>query len=61
MQVPLTTKTVADRQQTETGTREVSSDLAYRRLAMVNVVFVGRPGESWILIDAGVTGLHEAD
>ena len=61
MQVPLTTKTVADRQQTETGTREVSSDLAYRSLAMVNAVFVGTPGESWILIDAGVTGLYEAD
>jgi Metallo-beta-lactamase superfamily len=35
---------------------KVSSDLAYRRLAMVNVVFLGKPGESWILIDAGVTG-----
>jgi glyoxylase-like metal-dependent hydrolase (beta-lactamase superfamily II) len=56
MQIPLTPETVADVQQTDIGTREVSSDLAYRRLAMVNVVFCGRPGEQWVLVDAGVTG-----
>jgi hypothetical protein len=39
MQVPLNTQTVADRQQTEAGTREVSSDLASRRLGMVNALF----------------------
>ena len=41
------------------GTLEVAPDLAYRRLAIVNVVFVGRPGagdRQWVLIDAGVIG-----
>ncbi|WP_188262043.1 MBL fold metallo-hydrolase [Azospirillum tabaci] len=45
------------------GTREIASDLAYRRLAIVNVVFVGAPGAAdrpsdrqWVLIDAGVMG-----
>ena len=61
MQVPLTSETVADLQRTETGVREVSSDLAYRRLAMVNVALFGKPGESWVLIDAGVTRLYQDD
>jgi glyoxylase-like metal-dependent hydrolase (beta-lactamase superfamily II) len=41
------------------GTLEIASDLAYRRLAIVNVVFYGRPGagdREWVLIDAGVFG-----
>jgi glyoxylase-like metal-dependent hydrolase (beta-lactamase superfamily II) len=41
------------------GTREVLPDLAYRRLAIVNVMFYGRPGagdRNWVLIDAGVFG-----
>src|SRR5688572_10878562 len=39
------------------GTREVASDLAYKRLAIVNVVFYGFPSSSeWVLIDAGVHG-----
>ena len=56
MQVPLTSEAVADVQQAAAGIRKVLSDVAYRRLAMVNIVFIGQPGESWILIDAGVTG-----
>ena len=56
MPLPLTSETVADVRKTDSGIREISSDLAYRRLAMVNVVFSGTPGESWVLIDAGVTG-----
>ncbi len=38
---------------------EVCPDLAYQRLAIVNVVFFGRPGagnREWVLIDAGVMG-----
>jgi glyoxylase-like metal-dependent hydrolase (beta-lactamase superfamily II) len=38
----------------------IAPDLAYRRLALVNVVFLGRPGagdRQWTLIDAGVPGL----
>jgi glyoxylase-like metal-dependent hydrolase (beta-lactamase superfamily II) len=35
---------------------ELTPDLAYRRLAMVNVMFHGRPGGAWVLIDAGLPG-----
>ena len=38
---------------------EVLSDLAYRRLGIVNVVYFGEPSADdthWVLIDAGVTG-----
>jgi hypothetical protein len=41
------------------GTLEIASDLAYRRLAIVNVVFSGQPGardQDWALIDAGLFG-----
>jgi glyoxylase-like metal-dependent hydrolase (beta-lactamase superfamily II) len=41
------------------NTHEISPDLAYRRLGIVNVVFFGRAGASdrkWVLIDAGVMG-----
>jgi glyoxylase-like metal-dependent hydrolase (beta-lactamase superfamily II) len=39
------------------GTHELRPDLAYQRLAIVNVMFVGTPksGE-WVLIDAAVPG-----
>jgi len=43
----------------EDPAREVRLDLAYRRLAIVNVVFLGfaEPNEGpWVLVDAGVTG-----
>jgi glyoxylase-like metal-dependent hydrolase (beta-lactamase superfamily II) len=41
------------------GTLEVCSDVAYRRLGIVNIVFFGRPragDREWVLIDAGVMG-----
>lgn len=41
------------------GLREVAPDLAYQRLAIVNVVFWGAPGagdRGWVLIDAGLPG-----
>jgi glyoxylase-like metal-dependent hydrolase (beta-lactamase superfamily II) len=41
------------------GTRQIASDLAYKRLAMVNVVFVGPPvadDGAWVLIDAALPG-----
>src|SRR5215203_5877965 len=39
------------------GTREVLRDLAYKRLAIVNVAFYGlRGSRDWVLIDAGVHG-----
>ncbi|MFU0505810.1 MBL fold metallo-hydrolase [Pseudaminobacter sp. NGMCC 1.201702] len=41
------------------STYEIASDLAYRRLGIVNVVFFGQHGagdREWVLIDAGVMG-----
>src|SRR5947208_16952489 len=40
-------------------TLEIAVDLAYRRLAIVNVVFFGKPqvhDRGWVLIDAGLFG-----
>lgn len=40
-------------------THELAPDLAYRRLGIVNVVFVGSAGagdREWVLVDAGLTG-----
>ncbi len=47
----------------ETGDAiHVLDDLAYRRLAITNVVFVGElsAGSSWVLVDAGVHGTARA-
>ena len=41
------------------GTHEIAVDLAYHRLAIVNVMFYGLPGapdRRWVLIDAGMMG-----
>ena len=41
------------------GTHEVASDLAYKRLAIVNFLFFGPPAapdRQWVLIDAGMPG-----
>ena len=39
------------------GTHEVTRDVAYKRLALVNVVFVGMARSSdWVLVDAGIYG-----
>jgi len=42
-QIPLTSDAVADLPHPDDGTREISADLAYKRLAIVNVVFSGAP------------------
>ena len=58
-QVPLGSDARADDGAGPDGTHEIASDIAYRRLVMVNVVFVGRPGagdRGWVLVDAGVLG-----
>lgn len=42
------------------GLRDVAPDLAYRRLAIANVVFYGAPGAGdrrWVLVDAGIPGM----
>lgn len=40
------------------GAHEVATDLAYQRLAIVNVIYWGTPGSGpWVLIDTGIPGL----
>jgi len=62
-QVPLNEDARADDprwdQELDDGTREVAPDVAYRRLAIVNVAFVGPPragDRGWVLVDAGLMG-----
>ncbi|MBN8925174.1 MAG: MBL fold metallo-hydrolase [Rhodospirillales bacterium 69-11] len=43
----------------EESTHELLSDVAYRRLALVNIVFVGQRltgARNWVLVDAGLRG-----
>jgi glyoxylase-like metal-dependent hydrolase (beta-lactamase superfamily II) len=59
-QIPITPEAIADLPHPDDGTTEIARDLAFRRLAMVNVVFFGTRGRgdrSWILIDTGVPGM----
>lgn len=59
-QVALPAEAIAEMDHPEDGTHEIAPDLAYRRLAMVNVIFYGRPNcgdRGWVLIDTGVPGL----
>lgn len=45
------------------NTRQIVADVAYRQLAIVNVVFVGfeNAGDgNWVLVDAGIPGSAEA-
>jgi glyoxylase-like metal-dependent hydrolase (beta-lactamase superfamily II) len=61
-QIPLKTIHRAgkdDRNPRRSGTQEIAPDLAYKRLAIVNIIFHGLPGAAdrqWVLIDAGVAG-----
>ena len=58
-QIPIGQEARADAGAGQDGTHEIAPDLAYRRLVMVNVVFVGQPGagdRNWVLVDAGVMG-----
>src|SRR3954454_24094857 len=53
----------ADEPQRDDGTQEITGDVAYNRLAIVNVAFYGPPGagdRNWVLIDAGVPGFARA-
>jgi glyoxylase-like metal-dependent hydrolase (beta-lactamase superfamily II) len=65
-QVPIDPSARADNSQRDStrddGTHEIAPDLAYRRLAIVNVVFVGLPGagdRQWVLVDTGVMGTKQ--
>ncbi len=58
-QIPLDQNAVVAATQSDDTTHEMARDLAYKRLAIVNVVFFGLPGtgdRQWVLIDAGVMG-----
>lgn len=56
-QIPLSEDSLAEQEKDGDGLREIAPDIAYRRLSMVNVVFVGKPGFTpWVLIDAGLPG-----
>ena len=66
-QIPLSEQSRADDpeidRQNDDSTHEVAEDLAYKRLAMVHVGFVGRPGagdREWVLVDAGLPGFGDA-
>lgn len=56
-QIPLEEKDVAEWEKMDDGTKEILPDLAYKRIVMVNVVFVGPAGagdRQWVLIDTGL-------
>lgn len=66
-QIPLTEESRADDpdidRDNDDSTHEIADDLAYKRLAIVNVVFVGQPGATdreWVLIDTGLPGFAGA-
>ena len=37
-------------------TGSVLPDVAFKRLGIVNAAFIGAPGETWVLVDAGLPG-----
>jgi hypothetical protein len=62
-QIPLSQTASADRTEYDNlrddKTRQIARDLAYRQIAIVNVIFFGRPGAgdgNWTLIDTGIPG-----
>ncbi|HLX61189.1 MAG TPA: MBL fold metallo-hydrolase [Planctomycetota bacterium] len=67
MQVSLDHAEIADApkvdQERHDSTHEIRPDIAYKRLALVNVVFQGWPGagnRQWVLIDAGIPGMADS-
>jgi glyoxylase-like metal-dependent hydrolase (beta-lactamase superfamily II) len=67
-QIPISKSSIADRpeldDERDDEVREVAPDIAYKRILIANVAFVGMPGGEWVLIDAGVAsgagGIKEA-
>ena len=55
-QIPVGNEALFGFEVPEEGGRAIAPDLASRRLAMVNVVFSGRPDDQWVLVDAGLRG-----
>lgn len=56
-QIPLSDADLAPVKKSADGTSVLSSDLAYRRMSIVNIVFYGDPTmlEPWVLIDTGLS------
>jgi glyoxylase-like metal-dependent hydrolase (beta-lactamase superfamily II) len=55
-QVPIDSSARADTQK-EDGVHELTNDVAYQRLMIVNVMYYGMPDlPEWVLIDAGLKG-----
>lgn len=60
-QIELDEDARADDGHKENGVLEVTSDVAYQRLAIVNVAFIGFPNSrDWVLVDAGPSGAAKA-
>ena len=66
-QIPISRQARADDPRADAerddGTHEIAPDLAYRRLVLANVVFVGASGagdRNWVLVDAGIPGSRAA-
>src|SRR4051794_30704833 len=62
-QIPLPETASADHPEADKArgdkTRQIARDVAYRQVAIVNIIFVGLPNAGdgkWVLIDAGVSG-----
>ncbi len=55
-QIPVDEQAVFGFEVPEEAVHSIATDLAYRRLAMVNVVFFSQPKGDWVLIDAGLPG-----
>jgi len=58
-QIKLGEESTAHGETVNGGVQEVAPDLGYKRLAIVNVIYYGKPGagdRSWILIDTGIQG-----
>jgi glyoxylase-like metal-dependent hydrolase (beta-lactamase superfamily II) len=55
-QIPVENEALFGFEVPEEAVREIAPDLAYRRLAMVNVVYFGHPQGQWVLIDTGLPG-----
>jgi glyoxylase-like metal-dependent hydrolase (beta-lactamase superfamily II) len=56
-QIPIDPDARAGIEIPDEGVLEVAWDVAYRRLALVNIVMVGQPATGdWVLIDAGLPG-----
>ena len=58
-QIPVPDEVTITEGGADDGTIDVRPDVAYRRLLLVNVAFVGEPGagdRGWVLVDAGIIG-----